>query len=69
MARNPIFAIIWLVLLFFLAWPIAAACAGPFEACFHFIKDITNFLEKLITWPRDCGRAIGDCSTRCPTPF
>ena len=28
MAKNPIFAIIWLVLLFFLAWPIAAACAG-----------------------------------------
>ncbi|KAL7434834.1 hypothetical protein ACHAXH_004438 [Discostella pseudostelligera] len=65
MARNPVFAIIWLVLLFFLAWPIAAACAG----LWIILQDITNFLEKLITWPRDCGRAIGDCSTRCPTPF
>lgn len=23
--------------------------------CFRFVKDITNFLEKLITWPRECG--------------
>lgn len=28
MARNPVFALLWLVILFFLAWPIAAACAG-----------------------------------------
>eukprot|EP00985_Skeletonema_marinoi_P026882 scaffold21257_cov144-Skeletonema_marinoi.AAC.2 len=41
----------------------------PFEGCFSFVKDITDFLEKLITWPRDCGRAIGDCATRCPNPF
>ncbi len=41
----------------------------PFEGCFTFVKDITDFLEKLITWPRDCGRAISDCATRCPTPF
>ncbi|KAL3795965.1 hypothetical protein ACHAW5_001540 [Stephanodiscus triporus] len=75
MARNPVFALLWLVILFFLAWPIAAACAGawlilqPFEGCFRFVKDINDFLEKLITWPRDVGRAIGDCSSRCPTPF
>ena len=28
MARNPLYAIIWLAILFFLAWPIAAACCG-----------------------------------------
>lgn len=28
MVRNPVFAILWLAILFFLAWPIAAACAG-----------------------------------------
>lgn len=28
MARNPIFAILWLAILIFLAWPIAMACAG-----------------------------------------
>eukprot|EP01082_Thalassiosira_pseudonana_P001092 g1478.t1 g1478 contig10:2171235-2171876(+) len=75
MAKNPIFAVLWIALLFFLAWPVAGICAGiwlllmPFEGCFKFVKDITDFLEKIITWPRDCGKAIGDCSTRCPTPF
>lgn len=28
----------------------------PFEAVFAFVKQITSFLEKLITWPRDCGQ-------------
>lgn len=28
MARNPIFALLWIAVLFVLAWPIAAACAG-----------------------------------------
>ena len=41
----------------------------PLEGCFSFIRDITNFLEKIVTWPRDCGKAIGDCSTSCPTPL
>jgi hypothetical protein len=27
----------------------------PFEAIFDFIRQINNFLEKLITWPRECG--------------
>jgi hypothetical protein len=28
MAKNPIFAILWIALLFFLAWPVAGICAG-----------------------------------------
>ncbi|KAL7516667.1 hypothetical protein ACHAWX_001655 [Stephanocyclus meneghinianus] len=28
MARNPLFSIIWIAVLFFLAWPIAGICAG-----------------------------------------
>jgi hypothetical protein len=28
MAKNPLFAILWLVLLFFIAWPVAFFCAG-----------------------------------------
>jgi hypothetical protein len=62
MARsNPLFAIVWLLLLIFIAWPVAFVCAGiwlilqPFESLFKFIKSINNFLEKLVTWPRDCG--------------
>jgi hypothetical protein len=28
MSKNPVFAILWLLLLFFVAWPVAAFCAG-----------------------------------------
>ena len=28
MAKNPIFALLWLILLVFIAWPIAGICAG-----------------------------------------
>jgi len=28
MARNPILGLLWIAVLFFLAWPIAGACAG-----------------------------------------
>src|SRR6056300_798119 len=28
MASNPLFGILWIVLLSFLAWPVAALCAG-----------------------------------------
>lgn len=31
-------------------------CTQPFEAVFGFVKQITAFLEKLITWPRECGQ-------------
>jgi hypothetical protein len=89
MAKNVIFSIIWILLLLFIAWPVAGFCAGvwlllqvsdaltcvadrprclsillshthlclvqPFEALFGFIKQINTFLEKLITWPRECG--------------
>ena len=41
----------------------------PFEACFGFIKGITDFLEKLITWPRDVGSAIANGTTSFPAPF
>jgi hypothetical protein len=41
----------------------------PFEACFGFVKKITAFLEKLVTWPRDVGKAINDCSSSFPAPF
>ncbi|KAI2500097.1 hypothetical protein MHU86_14364 [Fragilaria crotonensis] len=74
MASNPLYAIIWLVLLVFIAWPIAGLLAfvwiilQPFEAVAPFFKQINNFLEKLITWPRDCGKAIWTCQTSFPSP-
>ena len=104
MSKNPIFAILWLLLLWFISWPIAGLCAGfwillqvrfrrenavtrvrlegsrvvfsvslgfaqPFEACFNFLKPIQQFLEKLITWPRDIGTAIANCQSSFPAPF
>jgi hypothetical protein len=131
MGKNILFSIIWILLLFFIAWPVAAFLAGiwiilqvrmllwstedhrssqladalfafhflavrcslfathcncrwlatvpcshpltttpqPFEAIFAFVKTINNFLEKLITWPRDLGRAIMNCQESFPSPM
>lgn len=41
----------------------------PFEAIFQFVKQITAFLEKLITWPRDLGLAIKNCQESFPSPM
>ena len=40
----------------------------PFETILGCIKDIQNLMEKLITWPRDCGKAIVDGSSNFPAP-
>ena len=159
MAKNPIFAVLWIALLFFIAWPVAGFCCAfwifiqvsslipfvpylqqsldseashlvlctllgegigtvlllfarslqtkplddmlhnalsgahqpspstftsfrfisfivrkywykqPFEACFGFVKRISAFLEKIVTWPREVGKAINDCSSSFPAPF
>ena len=44
-------------------------CLQPFEAIFQFVKQITAFLEKLITWPRDLGLAIKNCQESFPSPM
>ena len=55
MGGNPCFALIWLIMLVFIAWPVAGFCAGiwiflqPFEACFGCIKDCSQFFEKFVT--------------------
>jgi len=58
-----------------ISWPVAFFCGGiwillqPFEALFQFVKQITSFLEKLITWPRDLGKAIVNCQESFPSPM
>lgn len=70
-----IIAILWLAILIFIAWPIAGIAAAiwvflqPFESCFSFLKSLQNFLEKLVTWPRDLGHAISNCQSSFPAPF
>lgn len=39
-----------------------------FEECLPAFKDCSHFLEKFVTWPRDCGRAIMKCESNCPQP-
>ena len=74
MGSNPIYALCWLVVLVFIAWPVAGLCSGlwvvlqPFEACFSPISDCNSFLERFVTWPRQCGDAIRNCSSTCPQP-
>jgi len=69
------FSILWLAFLLFIAWPIAFAAAivwlllQPFEALLgNCAKSTNHFLEKLVTWPRECGKAIVDGSRGCPHP-
>ncbi|KAG7360769.1 hypothetical protein IV203_035868 [Nitzschia inconspicua] len=74
MARNPCYAICWILLLFLFAWPIAFVCSFlwifllPFEGCCPMIADCNSFFEKFVTWPRDVGAAIANCQSNCPQP-
>jgi hypothetical protein len=43
MASNPIFAILWLALLFFIGWPAAIFCAG-----FWIILQVRSFIHSFV---------------------
>ena len=40
----------------------------PFEPLAPILKQINDFLEKLITWPREVGQAILTCQPTFPAP-
>lgn len=67
-------SIFWVLIVFYLVWPIALAVAGfwillmPFEACFPFVLRITSFFERLVTWPREFGHAIMSGTESFPEP-
>lgn len=52
-----LWAIVWFLVLLFLAWPIGFFCAGwyvcltPFEACIDGMKSVTTLLRKGVTLP------------------
>jgi len=54
---NVLWALIWLILLLFIGWPIAGFCAGfyvlclPFEVCISPLKDINELLYKGVKLP------------------
>ena len=73
--KNPCFALLWLLLLIFIAWPISFFVSFlwiillPFEPIFGFIRDANACLEDIVMWPRTVGQAIIDCSSVCPQPW
>eukprot|EP00554_Chaetoceros_debilis_P001151 CAMPEP_0194095228 /NCGR_PEP_ID=MMETSP0149-20130528/56720_1 /TAXON_ID=122233 /ORGANISM="Chaetoceros debilis, Strain MM31A-1" /LENGTH=75 /DNA_ID=CAMNT_0038781167 /DNA_START=724 /DNA_END=951 /DNA_ORIENTATION=- len=75
MASNVIYSVMWLLLLIFLAWPLAGFCSAwwvfflPFEGFHNVFVQITTFLEKIMTWPRDVGKAIRNGSQKFPNPL
>jgi hypothetical protein len=74
-SKNLLYSIIWLLLLFFIAWPISWFCAWfwviliAFEGLFPVIKDCADFLEKIITWPRVVGSACLRGDSTFPSPW
>ena len=50
--NNIVYSVIWILLLIFLAWPIAGFCSAwwvfflPFEGLHDLFVQITAFLEK-----------------------
>lgn len=52
---NPIWSLIWLIILIFLAFPIAGLCAGlyifiaPFSVCIKPLTSLTELLMKGVT--------------------
>ena len=74
-AQSLCFSLLWIILLFFIAWPVAGICAGvwiilqPLEAFCGCFKDCSNFVEGFVTWPRKVGNAIVNGDSSCPTPL
>ena len=69
------YSIAWAILLIFIAYPLSWFIAWwyilllPLEGLFPFIKQATEFMEKLITWPREVGRAMLKGETSFPSPM
>ncbi|GFH49384.1 hypothetical protein CTEN210_05860 [Chaetoceros tenuissimus] len=73
--NKIVFSFLWILLLIFLAWPIAGFCSAwwvfflPFEGLHNIFKQVTDFLEKIMTWPRDVGKAILNGDSKFPSPM
>jgi len=74
MGGNPCYSLVWLIILVFIAWPLAIFITPfwlflqPLEAFCSLFADINGVLERFVTWPRTLGSAIADCSSNCPQP-
>ena len=63
---NIIFSLLWVLALFFLAWPVASIISGiyilllPFAACIPAVKGVNEVLLKLVNLPGLMGEYIRD---------
>ena len=61
-----LYSIVWIILLWFLMWPIAGILGWiyilllPFQACFPFLKDVCATLLKWMQYCETCGQNIKD---------
>ena len=57
-----VWSIIWVLILWFIGWPIGSFCSGfylllsPCVHCCDFLKPIVDILEKGVKIPYLCGR-------------
>ncbi|KAK7114487.1 hypothetical protein V1264_000542 [Littorina saxatilis] len=64
-------SIVWLLVLFFFAWPLAGLFAGlyilllPFSACIAPIKDVCEPLLKGVQFPLICAQGAVDMKPMC----
>ena len=63
---NILFSLLWILALFFLAWPVASIISGiyilllPFAACIPAIRGVNEVLLKLVNLPGLMGEYIRD---------
>jgi hypothetical protein len=61
---NPLWVIIWILVLWFLAWPIGFFAAGwyvclsPFEVCIEPLKDVNEFLMRGVKLPFEVAKRL-----------
>jgi len=73
--NKCVYSIIWTLVLVIIVWPLAYFCATwwifllPFEGLFAFVRDVNDFLEKIMGWPREMGRAIVEGRNTFPRPW
>ena len=59
-ARDWPWAVIWFLIFFFAAWPVAFMCVFvyvlllPFTSCVDGLKEPTEILLQIVTFPRLC---------------
>ena len=71
MCPGLLWAICWLIILFFIAWPLAGFIAGfyilllPFSVCIPPLKDVCDPLLKALQLPLTCAENMMNMTPLC----